>query len=224
MSKLRASTFCCAFSSALLIQGWMMASPSFRPSRGSMPSSRSEPKMRIRSSSSDRKNFERPGSPWRPERPRSWLSMRRDLVALGADDVEAAGLGHRLGGLVALGRLDLDGLFRLQHDLAEALDVGLDLLDLLGLLGLVGDAGRLLLDAHVERAAELDVGAAAGHVGRDRDRAGHAGFGDDIGFLLVEARVQHREQLGRLAGARRGVKLVQRAWACRNRSACSRSA
>ncbi len=26
---------------------------------------------------SDRKNFERPGSPWRPERPRSWLSMRR---------------------------------------------------------------------------------------------------------------------------------------------------
>ena len=24
-----------------------------------------------------RKNFERPGSPWRPERPRSWLSMRR---------------------------------------------------------------------------------------------------------------------------------------------------
>ena len=37
----------------------------------SMPSSLSEPKMRIRSSSSDRKNFEWPGSPWRPERPRS---------------------------------------------------------------------------------------------------------------------------------------------------------
>ena len=32
MSKLRASTFCCAFSSALLIQGWMIASFSFRPS------------------------------------------------------------------------------------------------------------------------------------------------------------------------------------------------
>ena len=30
MSKLRASTFCCAFSSALLIQGWMMASPSLQ--------------------------------------------------------------------------------------------------------------------------------------------------------------------------------------------------
>ena len=66
----------------------------------------------------------------------------------------------------------------------------------------------VLLDPHFERAAELDVGAAAGHVGRDRDRAGHAGFGDDIGFLLVEARVQHREQFGRLAGARRGVELL----------------
>ena len=32
MSKLRASTFCCAFSSALLIQGWMIASFSLRPS------------------------------------------------------------------------------------------------------------------------------------------------------------------------------------------------
>ncbi len=41
---------------------------------------------------------------------------------------------------------------------------------------------------------------AAGHVGRDRDRAGHAGLGDDVGFLLMEGGgVQHREQLGRLA-------------------------
>ena len=32
MSKLRASTFCCAFSSALLIQGWTIASFSFSPS------------------------------------------------------------------------------------------------------------------------------------------------------------------------------------------------
>ena len=47
------------------------------PSRFSIASMRSEPKMRIRSSCSDRKNLERPGSPWRPERPRNWLSMRR---------------------------------------------------------------------------------------------------------------------------------------------------
>ena len=32
MSKLRASTFCCAFSSALLIQGWTIASFSLSPS------------------------------------------------------------------------------------------------------------------------------------------------------------------------------------------------
>ena len=52
-----------------------------------------------------------------------------------------------------------------------------------------------LRDAHLDIAAELNVGAAARHVGRDRDRAGHAGFGDDIGLELVEAGVQHREQL-----------------------------
>ena len=149
--------------------------------------------------------------------------MRREFVALGADDVEPARLGHGLRRLAALGGLDLDDLFGLQHDLAEALDVGLDLLDLLGLLGLVGDVGGLLLDPHLERAAELDVGTAAGHVGRDRDRAGHAGFGDDIGFLLVEARVQHREQLCRLAGARRGIELLHARIRCRNRSACSRA-
>ena len=32
---------------------------------------------RISSSSSERKKRLSPGSPWRPERPRSWLSMRR---------------------------------------------------------------------------------------------------------------------------------------------------
>src|SRR6266853_6622996 len=37
---------------------------------------------------------------------------------------------------------------------------------------------------------ELDVGSAAGHVGRDRDRAAPAGTGDDPRFLLVVLRVQ----------------------------------
>ena len=63
MSKLRASTFCCAFSSALLIHGWTIASSSLRPRRFSIASMRSAPKMRIKSSCSDRKNFDRPGSP-----------------------------------------------------------------------------------------------------------------------------------------------------------------
>ena len=51
-------------------QGWTVAIL-LQAGFFSMPSMRSEPKMRIRSSCSDRKNFDRPGSPWRPERPRS---------------------------------------------------------------------------------------------------------------------------------------------------------
>ena len=39
---------------------------------------RSEPNMRIRSSSSDTKNWDDPGSPCRPARPRNWRSTRRD--------------------------------------------------------------------------------------------------------------------------------------------------
>mmetsp|Transcript_27169 Transcript_27169/g.45447 ORF Transcript_27169/g.45447 Transcript_27169/m.45447 type:complete len:316 (+) Transcript_27169:1063-2010(+) len=39
---------------------------------------RSPPKMRKMLSSKDRKKRVDPASPWRPERPRSWLSMRRD--------------------------------------------------------------------------------------------------------------------------------------------------
>ena len=35
------------------------------------------PKRRISSSSSETKKRDEPGSPWRPARPRSWLSMRR---------------------------------------------------------------------------------------------------------------------------------------------------
>ena len=55
----------------------MMASPGSNPRRVRIASIRSDPKMRIRSSCSDRKNLDAPGSPWRPERPRSWLSIRR---------------------------------------------------------------------------------------------------------------------------------------------------
>src|SRR5919108_111178 len=39
---------------------------------------RSPANSRTRSSSADRKKRDAPGSPWRPERPRSWLSIRRD--------------------------------------------------------------------------------------------------------------------------------------------------
>ena len=71
-------------------------------------------------------------------------------------------------------------------------------------------SGEFLRDAHLDVAAELDVGAATGHVGGDRDGARHAGLGDDIGFLLVEAGIEHGEQFRGFAGARRGIELQQR--------------
>ena len=92
------------------------------------------------------------------------------LMPLGADDVEAAAL---------------------QRDLLVRRDLGPDRGGPALALGRVLDAGRLLADAHVDVAAELDVGAAAGHVGGDGHAARRAGLGDDVGLLLVIARVQH---------------------------------
>ena len=107
------------------------------------------------------------------------------LVPLGAHDVEAA---------------------RLDRLLLEDFDLGADL----GLLGVAlllrGLRVELLLDAHLDVAAELNVGAAAGHVGGDGDRAGNAGFGDDERFLLVVASVEDGEVFRRLADPRRRVK------------------
>ncbi len=54
-----------------------MASPSCMPSRVRTAETHSPANLRIRSSSSERKKRDEPGSPWRPARPRSWLSMRR---------------------------------------------------------------------------------------------------------------------------------------------------
>ena len=127
--------------------------------------------MRIRSSSSETKNFEAPGSPWRPERPRSWLSMRR--------------LSCR-----SLPMTKSPPAFT--HLLVRGRDLGADRGGAALALGrVVRSPASSCAQAHVEIAAELDVGAAAGHVGGDRHRAGPAGLGDDVGFLLVIARVQH---------------------------------
>ena len=99
-------------------------------------------------------------------------------MPLGADDEEPAGLAH---------------------DLAVALDAGTDLGLDAGDLGVArrlirelgDDLGHALLHQHLDVAAELDVGAAAGHVGGDGDRARPSGLGDDLRFLLVVAGVQH---------------------------------
>jgi len=55
-----------------------IAMPSSKPMRSSIFSIQSPMNSLRRSSLSDRKKRLDPGSPWRPERPRSWLSMRRD--------------------------------------------------------------------------------------------------------------------------------------------------
>src|SRR5690606_30830872 len=91
------------------------------------------------------------------------------LVPLGADDVEAAGGEHALLGLVAR--------------LAVLLERGAVRL----LVGVDPDLGAR---QRLGVAAEEDVGAAAGHVRGDGDRAGRAGLRDDLRLALVELRVQ----------------------------------
>ena len=78
MSKFRSSTLRCASWMLLVTHGCTIGSSSGMPMRSMSVFTRSPAKMRMRSSSSERKNRLEPGSPWRPARPRSWLSMRRD--------------------------------------------------------------------------------------------------------------------------------------------------
>ena len=93
------------------------------------------------------------------------------LVALGAEDVQAAGLEHLLA-------------------------LGLALFDVLRERSLEIRIGRVLGADFRRRhelgiSAEHDIGAAAGHVGRNRDRAETAGLGDDFRFALMVLGVQH---------------------------------
>ena len=97
------------------------------------------------------------------------------FVAFGAEHEKAAG-GERLLLLYGDVRLELGflGGFRLGRDLQRH----------------VALLQHPLLHPHLEVAAQLDVGAASGHVGGDGDRARQARVRHDIGFLLVLARVQ----------------------------------
>ncbi len=116
------------------------------------------------------------------------------LVALGAEHVKSAGLQRDL-----LLRADLGGDFRLPLG-----DLGLA--RLAALRALVGHpVAHLILDV----AAELDVGAAAGHVGGDGDGTRHAGLGDDVGFLLMVAGVEHLVRDDRHAGLRLSRDVLQ---------------
>ena len=67
-----------------------MTSPSSAPILSISRAMRSDPNSRIRSSSSDRKKRDAPGSPWRPDAAAQLAVDAARLVALGADDVQAA--------------------------------------------------------------------------------------------------------------------------------------
>ena len=98
------------------------------------------------------------------------------FVPLGADHVEAAGVERRcfFSPTSACGSLAFLAICRARGPCRPR-----------------SRRRSILAGAHVGVAAELNVGAAAGHVGGDGHRARHAGLGDDVGFLLVVARVQH---------------------------------
>ena len=102
-----------------------------------------------------------PGSPWRPERPRSWLSIRRlscrsvPMMCRPPNGGDLAPLGLHLG-LVA------DRRPSSQTSLETSSRVGYWAAVFVGLTLEVGPGHELGV------AAQDDVGAAAGHVGGDR--------------------------------------------------------
>src|SRR3954452_24506913 len=102
------------------------------------------------------------------------------LVALGAEDEEPTGLEH----LLAVG---LDLPLDAREEVVPLLVV------VLGAL-FQAELGKRHVGAVLGVAAQLDVDAAAGHVGRDRDRARLARLGHDLALALgvLGLRVQNR--------------------------------
>ena len=127
-------------------------------------------------------------------------------MSFGAEDEEAARGAHLLG--FGIGRL-----LMLRHALGKEPARGDDVL----VVG-VGKARGLGDDALVKAglaqvglghelgvAAEDDVGASAGHVGRDSDRAELARLRDDLRLLLMVLGVEHRMRYAALFQQRRDI-------------------
>ena len=161
---------------------------------------RSPPKIRSRSSCSERLNRELPGSPWRPARPAELVVDAPRFVPLGAGDVQAA----ERDDLVVLGiGLFFEPRIELIPTLpGHAVELA-QMMEMVELLiaeerPLVGrqKLGDLLPETSVFGhelgiSAEQNVGAAAGHVGGNRHRALAARLRDDKRLALVILGVQH---------------------------------
>ncbi len=142
------------------------------------------------------------------------------LVALRTHHVETAGICDRLRRAIALRRLDLDRLAGFEDDLPVGFDFFGDLTYPALPIRPLGEIGAFLKHPHLQVAAELNIGAATGHVGRDRHGAGHAGLGDDERFLFMVARVEHlMRDATRLQQLRQRLALLDRDRAHQNRLA-----
>ena len=127
--------------------------------------------------------------------------MRDDVQASGGDDFVVLGVALALEVFedprVGVLRHAVEGVEMVEVDELLVLDEALFALgqpfgDLLG---------ETLLASHELRvAAEQNVGAAAGHVGGDGDRALASGLRDEFGFLRVVLRVEHDVLVGAAAG------------------------
>ena len=200
-SKFWVSTAFCAASMRREIMPLSMGTPSSMPRRWSSVLTHSRAKMRMRSSSSERIEAGGAGVALAAGAAAELVIDAAGFVALGAEDVEAAGgddgvvLLLRGGGVGGDGGIPLGlGGFELLAGVVEADHAGAGVGCDHAFGG--GDGAGLRLPDEVLAghelgvAAEQDVGAAAGHVGGDGDHAEAAGLGDDLGFLLVELGVE----------------------------------
>ncbi len=163
---------------------------------------RSPANRRTRSSSAERKKRDSPGSPWRPAAAAQLVVDAPRLVALGAEDVQAAELAHAVAELdvdAAAGhvRRDRDGA-----DLAGVLDdLGLALV-LLGVQHVVRDAAPLeqarqvLGDLDRDRADEhrLALLVALGDVVDDRLELLVARLVDEVVLVHAHHRLVRRDR------------------------------
>ena len=171
MSKLWPSTLVCACSIAFETMPHSSGVSSSMPILPSRFGTHSGEKRFIRSSPNETKKRELPGSPWRPARPRSWLSMRRascrsvpmmcrppTSTTRSWSTCQTARASSRIAAATSSRRPLIRSTLALAGDL-------------------FGDAVRV--------ATEDDVRATAGHVRGDRDGAEHAGQRDDVPLTFV---------------------------------------